>query len=80
MSNAEKIAAEFSLRVVGKTIKSVRYQSNRYDECSFPVIELSDGSVILVQGDDEGNNAGVPVHMPADISRRHVVGMWEIRS
>ena len=74
MSNRKKIEAEFAKRVFGKKIVTVSYQGDGGN--LFPVIELDDGSAILIQRDDECNGAGVPVHFSTNDDRG--TGMWEI--
>ncbi len=50
-------------QLVGKTIKSVRYMSNEEAQETMwynrpVVIEFTDGSYIIPQSDDEGNDGG----------------------
>jgi len=51
----------FAHCVVGKTIKHVFYNDQ-----NCPVLSLSDGSLIFILSDDEGNGFGVPVHRNPD--------------
>ncbi len=50
-----------------------------YDESTgMPVIMLDDKTAIFVQSDDEGNGAGVPVHVSGDSGNQKETGMWGI--
>jgi hypothetical protein len=62
---------EFLRGVQGKKIVNVYYDK---DMENMPVMMLDDGSAIFIQQDDEGNGAGVPVHVSGDKE----VGMWQI--
>ena len=66
VSRAKKIRLAFAQKVCGLTIRQCTYHDD--GETAFPVIELSDGSCILIQGDDECNGAGVPVFYGSDDS------------
>ena len=57
----KKFEKDFASRVVGKEIRHVFYND---ENC--PVLSLSDGSLIFILSDDEGNGFGVPVHRNPD--------------
>jgi hypothetical protein len=72
----QKVAGQFAALVCGRKIVSCSYHDD--GEASFPVLELSDGSCILIQSDDECNAAGVPVCFSKEEDRG--VGMWQVWS
>lgn len=69
-----KLSKDFAKAVAGKRITHAYY-----DEASaMPVIMLDDKTAIFIQSDDEGNGAGVPVHVSGDSGKQKETGMWEI--
>ena len=66
---------EFLRGVQGKKIVNVYYDKNMEN---MPVMMLDDGSAIFIQRDDEGNGAGVPVHVSEESGNQKEVGMWQI--
>ena len=74
MNKKKKIAGEFAALVCGRKIVSCSYHDD--GEAAFPLLELSDGSRIIIQSDDEGNGAGVPVCFSAREDR--IVCMWQV--
>jgi len=60
-SRKKKFEKDFASRVVGKEIRHVFYNDQ-----NCPVLSLSDGTLIFILSDDEGNGFGVPVHYDTD--------------
>lgn len=69
-----RLPKEFAKGVVGKKIVNVYYD----DESGMPVIMLENDSAIFIQSDDEGNGAGVPIHVSGKGDEQKEVGMWQI--
>lgn len=70
-----RLPKQFLRGVKGKKIVNVYYDENMEN---MPVIMLDDGSAIFIQRDDEGNGAGVPVHVSGESGNQKEVGMWQI--
>lgn len=76
MDRNEKNLLNFKKMLVGKTIVDVNWLDDKEFEAlgwhSRPVvIELSDGSVIVPQRDDEGNDGGSLIY--ADKNDSHII-------
>ena len=59
--------------LIGKQVKSVSYLSDKNcQELGWyaipPVLEFTDGTLLVLQSDDEGNNGGAGLVIPADNS------------
>jgi hypothetical protein len=50
------------LKKLNKDLTGLSITEVRYDRGGYPAIELSDGSSLVIQSDDEGNGPGVAVH------------------
>jgi len=70
----KRLANAFCEGVAGRRITHAYYDEMN----AMPVIMLDDGTGIVIQGDDEGNGAGVPVHVSGDSGNQKETGMWEI--
>jgi len=68
----ESIKSEFVKRVQGRVITNAYYD----DATLMPVLVLDDGTGIFIQSDDEGNDAGVPIHVAQDATEK---GLYQIR-
>ena len=75
------------LKKLNKDLTGLSITEVRYDRGGYPVIDLSDGSSLVIQSDDEGNGPGVAMHEPSMESaygagRRpleNAVGTWQIK-
>jgi hypothetical protein len=69
-----KLSKDFAKAVAGKRITHAYYD----ESTGMPVIMLDDKTAIFIQSDDEGNGAGVPVHVSGDSGSQKETGMWGI--
>ena len=69
-----KLGKDFTRAVAGKRIVHAYYDRST----GMPVITLDNETAIFIQSDDEGNGAGVPVHVSGDSGNQKETGMWEI--
>ena len=79
------------LKRLNKDLTGLSITEVRYDRGGYPVIELSDGSSLIIQSDDEGNGPGVAMHEPSMdqdcalvqsgqvVARPDAVGTWQIK-
>ena len=73
----KRLSNAFCEGVAGKRITHAYYDRST----GMPVIVLDNETAIFIQSDDEGNGAGVPVHVSGDASipgGLKQTGMWEI--
>lgn len=78
MSNKTEIEKRLS-NAFCELVAGRRITHAYYDEASaMPVIMLDDKTAIFIQSDDEGNGAGVPVHVSGDSGSQKETGMWGI--
>lgn len=70
----KRLSNAFSEGVAGRRIVHAYYDQST----GMPVIMLDDKTAIFIQSDDEGNGAGVPVHVSGDSGNQKETGMWGI--
>lgn len=70
----KRLSNAFCEGVAGRRITHAYYD----ESTGMPVIMLDDKTAIFIQRDDEGNGAGVPVHVSGDSGNQKETGMWEI--
>ncbi|MCP4776671.1 MAG: hypothetical protein GY880_20810 [Planctomycetaceae bacterium] len=71
----KRLSNAFCAGVAGRRITHAYYDA----ASAMPVILLDDGTGIYIQSDDEGNGAGVPVHVSGDSGNQKETGMWGIQ-
>jgi hypothetical protein len=68
------------LKKLNKQLKGLKIVEVSYDGENFPIINLSDGSGIWIQCDDECNGPGVAVHVTVDKEgKQSELGTWQMR-